>query len=216
VLVEPVQGEGGINIPDADYLAGVRQLCDEQGWLMILDEIQTGIARTGHWFAFQHSELLPDVMTLAKGLGNGMPVGACLARGEAATLFKPGNHGSTFGGNPLAMSAALAVLDSIEQEQLTARAASLGSRMLADFENSLGAVAGVTKLRGQGLMLAIELDRPCGELVGHALAQGLLINVTAERTIRLLPPLIISDAQADEIVAKVSALAQDFLQQACA
>ncbi len=214
VLVEPVQGEGGINVPDAEYLAGIRQLCDEKGWLMILDEIQTGLARTGHWFAFQHSGLLPDVMTLAKGLGNGMPVGACLARGAAAELFKPGNHGSTFGGNPLAMSAALAVLDTIEQEQLIPRAETLGTRMRADFEAALQDVAGVVKIRGKGLMLAIELDRPCSELVGRALEQGLLINVTAERSIRLLPPLIISDTQADEIVAKVSTLVQEFLQQA--
>jgi acetylornithine aminotransferase len=213
VLVEPVQGEGGIQVPDADYLAGIRQLCDEQGWLMMLDEIQTGMARTGHWFAFQDSGVLPDVMTLAKGLGNGMPVGACLARGEAAELFKPGNHGSTFGGNPLAMSAGLAVLDSIEQEGLIARALALGERMQAGLQKNLEDVAGVVAIRAKGLMLAIELDRPCAALVGMALEQGLLINVTAERVIRLLPPLIISDAQADEIVTKVGSLARDFLLQ---
>jgi acetylornithine aminotransferase len=213
VLVEPVQGEGGIQVPDADYLAGIRQLCDEQGWLMMLDEIQTGMARTGHWFAFQDSGVLPDVMTLAKGLGNGMPVGACLARGEAAELFKPGNHGSTFGGNPLAMSAGLAVLDSIEQEGLIARALALGERMQAGLQKNLEDVAGVVAIRAKGLMLAIELDRPCAALVGMALEQGLLINVTAERVIRLLPPLIISDAQADEIVTQVGSLARDFLLQ---
>jgi acetylornithine aminotransferase len=213
VLVEPVQGEGGIQVPDADYLAGIRHLCDEQGWLMMLDEIQTGMARTGHWFAFQDSGVLPDVMTLAKGLGNGMPVGACLARGEAAELFKPGNHGSTFGGNPLAMSAGLAVLDSIEQEGLIARALALGERMQAGLQKNLEDVAGVVAIRAKGLMLAIELDRPCAALVGMALEQGLLINVTAERVIRLLPPLIISDAQADEIVTKVGSLARDFLLQ---
>ena len=214
VLVEPVQGEGGIRIPDADYLAGVRQLCDEQGWLMMLDEIQTGMARTGHWFSFQGSDVRPDVMTLAKGLGNGLPVGACLARGEAAALFKPGNHGSTFGGNPLAMRAALAVLDSIEQEGLIARALELGERMHAGLRDALAEVAGVVEIRAKGLMLAVELDRPCPALVGQALEQGLLINVTAERVIRLLPPLIISDAQADEIVTRVGGLARDFLAQA--
>jgi acetylornithine aminotransferase len=213
ILVEPVQGEGGIQVPDAGYLAGIRQLCDEQGWLMMLDEIQTGMARTGHWFAFQESGVLPDVMTLAKGLGNGMPVGACLARGEAAELFKPGNHGSTFGGNPLAMRVALAVLDSIEQEQLIARALSLGERMQGGLQAALKEVAGVIEVRAKGLMLAVELDRPCAALVGMALQQGLLINVTAERVIRLLPPLIISDAQADEIVTKVSTLAKEFLLQ---
>jgi acetylornithine aminotransferase len=157
--------------------------------------------------------VLPDVMTLAKGLGNGMPVGACLARGEAAELFKPGNHGSTFGGNPLAMSAGLAVLDSIEQEGLIARALALGERMQAGLQKNLEDVAGVVAIRAKGLMLAIELDRPCAALVGMALEQGLLINVTAERVIRLLPPLIISDAQADEIVTKVGSLARDFLLQ---
>jgi acetylornithine aminotransferase len=212
VLVEPVQGEGGIQVPDADYLAGIRQLCNEQGWLMMLDEIQTGMARTGHWFAFQHSAVLPDVMTLAKGLGNGVPVGACLARDAAAELFKPGNHGSTFGGNPLAMSAALAVLDSIEQEGIIARAQALGERMHKGLSTALEDVAGVVKVRSLGLMLAVELDRPCAPLVGLALSQGLLINVTAERVIRLLPPLIISDAQADEIVTKVSFLAREFLR----
>ncbi len=212
VLVEPVQGEGGINVPDDAYLSGIRQICDANGWLMIVDEIQTGIARTGHWFAFQHHDLQPDVMTLAKGLGNGMPVGACLARGEAAQLFKPGNHGSTFGGNPLAMSAALAVLDTIEQEKLYARATVLGTRMLTGFQDALQGVAGVEKIRGLGLMLAIELNTPCGTLVAKALERGLLINVTNERVVRLLPPLIISDAQADEIVASTSALVTEFLQ----
>ncbi len=212
ILVEPIQGEGGIRVPDADYLAGIRQLCDEQGWLMMLDEIQSGMARTGHWFAFQHSGVLPDVMTLAKGLGNGVPVGACLARGEAAELFKPGNHGSTFGGNPLAMRAGLAVLDSIEQDSLIARALALGERIEAGLHAALADVPGVVEIRAKGLMLAVELDRPCAALVGQALEQGLLINVTAERVVRLLPPLIISDAQADEIADGVSGLVQAFLR----
>ena len=211
VLVEPVQGEGGIQIPTTDYLAGVRALCDQHNWLLMLDEIQTGMGRTGKWFAFQHSGIKPDVMTLAKGLGNGMPIGACLARGAAADVFAPGNHGSTFGGNPLACSTALAVVHTLEKEGLTQRATELGTRMLDRFKNRLGTTQGVTDIRGMGLMLAVELDRPCGELVKQALAKGLLINVTAERSIRLLPPLVISDAQADRIVDQVSELVDAFL-----
>ncbi|HEY9198973.1 MAG TPA: acetylornithine transaminase [Gammaproteobacteria bacterium] len=213
VLVEPVQGEGGIRIPDADYLAGVRALCDQHGWLLMLDEVQTGMGRTGRWFAFQHSGVQPDVLALAKGLGNGMPIGACLARGAAAEVFEPGNHGSTFGGNPLACSAALAVIATTEKEQLVARAAELGRRMLDGFTQRLAGNAGVTAIRGLGLMLAVELDRPCAELVKQALARGLLINVTAEKVVRLLPPLILSDAQADRIVADVSQLIVEFLAQ---
>ena len=211
VLVEPIQGEGGIRIPDSDYLAGVRALCDRFNWLMILDEVQTGIGRTGRWFAFQHSDIRPDVMALAKGLGNGMPIGACLARGAAAEVFEPGNHGSTFGGNPLACSAALAVVHTVVKEGLVARAEQLGQRMLADFKTQLVNHTGIVAIRGIGLMLAVELDRPCAELVKTALSRGLLINVTAERVVRLLPPLIISDDQADRIVAEVSKLIIEFL-----
>ncbi|MBI5462191.1 MAG: aspartate aminotransferase family protein [Gammaproteobacteria bacterium] len=211
VLVEPVQGEGGIRIPDADYLAGVRALCDKHQWLMMLDEVQTGMGRTGRWFACQHSNVQPDVMVLAKGLGNGMPIGVCLARGTAATTFEPGNHGSTFGGNPLACSAALAVISTTEKEALVARAAQLGQRMLDGFTQRLANTAGVVAIRGLGLMLAVELDRPCGELVKSALARGLLINVTADKVVRLLPPLILSDAQADRIVAEVSQSIVEFL-----
>jgi len=211
VLVEPIQGEGGVNLPPADYLENLRRLCDEQEWLLMLDEIQTGIGRTGRAFGFQHTDILPDVMTLAKGLGNGIPIGACLARGHAAELFGPGNHGSTFGGNPLACRTALAVLDTLAQESLTERAAVLGERMLAAFRDRLESVEGVVDIRGQGLMLGIELDRPCGELVTRAIDQGLLINVTAERVIRLLPPLVISDEQADTIVTTVSDLVRHLL-----
>ena len=211
VLVEPIQGEGGIRIPAADYLAGVRALCDRNDWLMMLDEVQTGVARTGRWFAFQHNGIQPDVMALAKGLGNGMPIGACLARGAAAETFGPGNHGSTFGGNPLACSAALAVVQTVEKEGLVARAEQLGERMLGGFHQQLLDINGVVAIRGLGLMLAVELDRPCGDLVKTALARGLLINVTAERVVRLLPPLIISDAQADRIVTEVSQLITEFL-----
>ena len=211
ILVEPIQGESGIQIPSADYLDGVRALCDQFGWLMMLDEIQCGMGRTGKLFAFQHTGSKPDVMTLAKGLGNGMPIGACLARGAAADVFKPGNHGSTFGGNPLACSAALAVLETIEREKLSDRAAQLGLRMKTRLDSTLAGIAGVVQIRAKGLMIGIELDRACGELTKQALAQGLLINVTAEKIVRLLPPLIISDAEADQIVSGVSALIKSFL-----
>jgi acetylornithine aminotransferase len=211
VLVEPAQGEGGVNIPDADYLTRIREICDSKGWLMMLDEIQTGMGRTGKLFAYQHQAILPDVMTLAKGLGNGMPIGACLARGEAAQVFGPGNHGSTFGGNPLACRVGLSVLDVIEGQDLSARAAALGSRMLNAFKQRLGTLEGVVDIRGMGLMLGIELDRPCGELVTRALDQGLLINVTAERVIRLLPTLTLDDETCDQIVDQVVALVSDFL-----
>jgi acetylornithine aminotransferase len=211
VLVEPVQGEGGVNIPEPDYLNRIRQICDDHHWLMILDEIQTGIGRTGKLFAHQHNEILPDVMTLAKGLGNGMPIGACLARGKAAEVLAPGNHGSTFGGNPLACQVAMTVLDVMASDKLAERAFQLGQRFLSNFEDQLGGNAGVTEIRGKGLMVGIELDRPCGELVTRALDQGLLINVTVGNVVRLLPPLTISDQECDEITDKVSTLIADFL-----
>ena len=211
VLLEPVQGEGGVNVPPDSYLQDIRTICDTNGWLMMLDEIQTGVGRTGRLFAFQHSGVQPDVVTLAKGLGNGIPIGACLARGHAAGLFEPGSHGSTFGGNPLACRAALTVLDVLANDSLAERADALGERMLAAFRDRIGALAGVIEVRGRGLMLGIELDRPCGELVGLALEQGLLINVTADRVIRLVPPLVITHAQADAIVEGVSALVERLL-----
>ena len=214
VLVEPVQGEGGVNVPEDKYLSAIRVLCDKHNWLMMLDEIQTGMGRTGRPFAFQHEECLPDVMTLAKGLGNGMPIGACLARGEAAELFQPGNHGSTFGGNPLACAAALAVLDTLQEQDLAARAEELGLRMLTAFELALGDQEYINDIRGMGLMIGIELDRPCGELVGMALERGLLINVTAGNTIRLLPPLVLSDEDADHLVQSVIDLIVEFVAQA--
>ncbi len=216
VLVEPVQGEGGIRIPAPDYLAGVRTLCDEHGWLMMADEIQTGMCRSGRWFACQHAGVQPDVMTLAKALGNGFPVGACLARGEAAAVLGPGSHGSTFGGNPLASRAALAVLDTLERERLDRRAAGLGAHMLETFRQRLGGMDGVREVRGLGLLLGIELDRPCGELVDRALERGLLINVTADQVIRLLPPLILSDEEAGTIVDTVCELVTAFLGQGAA
>jgi len=213
VLVEPIQGEGGVRIPSEGYLEGIRTLCDAQGWLMMLDEIQTGMGRTGRFFAFQHTDVVPDVMTLAKALGNGVPIGACLARGEAAELFAPGNHGSTFGGNPLACRAGLVVCDTLRTGDLPARAALLGEKLLDDFAAALDGVDGVREIRGRGLMIGIELDHPCGELVGRALAAGLLINVTAETVVRLLPPLILSDAEAEQLVATLSGLIRDFLAQ---
>ncbi len=213
VLVEPVQGEGGVRIPASDYLQQLRALCDENGWLLMLDEIQTGMGRTGQWFGYQNSGVLPDVITLAKGLGNGVPIGACLARGEAATLFQPGNHGSTFGGNPLACAAGLAVCDALEQGALVERARLLGERMLNGFRSQLAEQPFVSEIRGQGLLLGIELDRPCGILMQRALAAGLLINVTADSTVRLLPPFVLTDDEADQIVAEVSRLIIEFGQE---
>lgn len=212
VLLEPVQGEGGIKIPDAEYLAGVRAICTQRKLLMMLDEVQTGIARTGKWFAYQHNDgLIPDVMTLAKGLGNGMPIGACLVAGSAVGILQAGNHGSTFGGNPLACSAALSVLDTIEQEGVLGHVNDLGKQMLTAFQKQLVGKPGVKDVRAHGFMLGIELTMPCAELVKKALADGLLINVTADSVIRLLPPLIINSEEASMIVEKVSKLVLDFL-----
>lgn len=210
VLIEPIQGEAGINIPDPEYLAHIRALCTRNRWLMMLDEIQTGMGRTGHWFAHQREAIVPDVMLLAKGLANGVPIGACLASGEAAQIFQPGSHGSTFGGNPLACRAALAVTEVIEEQQLLARAQALGDYLLTQFREKL-AHWPTLKIRGCGLMLAIELDRNCTELMQLALNQQLLINVTAQKVVRLLPPLILSDAEADLLVAKLSTLIHQFM-----
>ncbi len=212
VLVEPIQGEGGIQIPDRDYLTGIRRLCDEQQWLMMLDEVQTGMGRTGRWFACQHEALIPDVITVAKSLGNGIPIGACLAHGAAAGVLQPGSHGSTFGGNPLASHTALAVIETIEQGNYLQRAAELGTSLLDDFRSRLSGARGIVDIRGQGLMLGIELDRPCPELVSMALEKNILINVTAGKVVRLLPPLVISDEQAGEIALTVSDLILEFLQ----
>ncbi len=209
ILVEPIQGEGGITLPDENYLTELRHLCDKNNWLLMLDEIQTGMGRTGKWFAFQHSDIKPDVMTLAKSLGNGVPIGACLASGKAAELFQPGNHGSTFGGNPLACAAANAVIDSITKDKLYKRADELGKRMLNGFKVQLKDLPIVKSIRGKGLMLGIELDRDCPELVNLALQRHCLINVTAGSVIRLLPPLILSNQQADTIVDVVSKLIKD-------
>ena len=214
ILLEPIQGEGGVNAADNEYLENLRQLCDEHGWLMMLDEVQTGAGRTGKWFAFQHTNMKPDVLNLAKGLGNGIPIGACLARGEAAEVFAPGKHGSTFGGNPFASVAAKTVLDIIEDEDLLSNAAHQGEYLLNGFRETLGELNGIVDIRGKGLMIGIELDRPCTELVKQALEnENILINVTAEKVVRLLPPLIIDRSQADEIISRVSRLILNFLNE---
>ena len=214
VLVEVVQGEGGVNVLAPDFLGELRQICDAHGWLLMLDEVQTGIGRTGTWFGFQHSGVVPDVMALAKGLGSGMPIGACLARGEAAEVFKPGSHGSTFGGNLLACTAALATLAAMEEENLLENAAVRGEAIRSGLRQALDGVPGVVEIRGEGLMIGVELDRPCGELVGVARDAGVLINVTADKVVRLVPPLIYGEAEVNALVAAVSGVIKTYLQQA--
>jgi acetylornithine/N-succinyldiaminopimelate aminotransferase len=211
VMLEIVQGEGGIHIADFDYQRGLRSLCDEQGWLLICDEVQCGMGRTGTWFGFQHAAIRPDVVTLAKGLGGGVPIGACITAGKAAGLFSPGNHGSTFGGNQLATTAALTTIAVIENDQLIASAQTIGCQIRDGLAKSFAGVKGFVEIRGQGLMIGIELDRPCGELVTRGLDAGLLINVTADKVVRLLPPLTFSADEASELVARLSALILDFL-----
>ncbi len=213
ILVEPIEGEGGIQIPNANYLHQLRKTCDAHGWLLMLDEVQTGIGRTGKLFAFQHTDILPDVLTLAKGLGSGVPIGACLARGEAANTFKPGNHGSTFGGNPLACTAGLATLTALETADLPANATRTGDFLRETFSHEFANEPSVLSIRGIGLMIGIELDRPCALLVARALEQGLLINVTAERVIRLLPPLIMNLAEAQQLADILIPLVRQFLQE---
>ncbi|MFI9652195.1 aspartate aminotransferase family protein [Guyparkeria halopsychrophila] len=211
VLLEPVQGEGGVRPAPSGYLAGVRALCDQHDWLMMVDEVQTGIARTGRWFGFQHeADVLPDVMSLAKGLGNGVPIGACLTAGRATDLFGPGSHGSTFGGNPLVCRAAATVLEVIERDGLVPRAEKLGQAIAERLRDGLADLDGFREVRGRGLMIGIELDRPAGELVALALEQGLLINVTAGSVVRLLPPLILSESQADLIADRVIGVIRDW------
>jgi acetylornithine aminotransferase len=213
VLVEPIQGEGGINVPSTAYLKVLRELCNKHGWLMMLDEVQTGMGRTGRWFAFEQSDIRPDVMALAKGLGNGVPIGACLARGDAAAVFQPGTHGSTFGGNPLACRAADTVIDIIEAEGLSERAEEIGEYLINGLRDRLTNIEGVKEVRGRGLMIGIQLDRPCRELVLQALENRLLINVTAESVVRLLPPLIIGRPEADIILETVTRLIGGFLTE---
>jgi acetylornithine aminotransferase len=211
MLVEPITGEGGVYIPDPGYLRELRAICDQHGWLLMLDEVQTGIGRTGKWFGFQHAGVRPDVMPLAKGLGGGVPIGACLAAGAAAGLFQPGKHGSTFGGNPLACAAALAVLDIMEQEGVIENAAKTGDYLVGRLREELGALPQVRQIRGRGLMIGIELDRPCGELVPMALERGLIINVTSDNVVRLVPPLVFNLEHAGLLLATLTPLLREFL-----
>jgi acetylornithine/N-succinyldiaminopimelate aminotransferase len=213
VLVELLQGEGGVNVCHDDYLHGLREICDAHQWLLMLDEVQSGMGRTGRWFAFQHSGVKPDVMPLAKGLGNGVPIGACLADGPAAGLFHPGSHGSTFGGNPLACAAALATLDIIEEERLMENAVRIGDFIRAELERQLGRRKGVKEIRGKGLMLGVELEYACGELVSQALGRGVLINVTVDNVIRLLPPLVFGREEAELLLATLVPLVVEFLDR---
>lgn len=216
ILVEPIQGEGGIQVP-ADmkaYLQGLRHVCDENKWLLMLDEVQSGIGRTGTWFAFQHTGIMPDAMSLAKGLGSGVPIGACLAKGIAAEVFTPGKHGSTFGGNPLAMTAGLTTLNIIEHDNLLQHAEALGDYIHQQFAEAFKDNAAVINIRHAGLMIGIELDRPCAELVKLALANKVLINVTADKVIRLLPPLIMSKEEAKELVSRLVPVVENFLKAA--
>lgn len=213
LMLEPVQGEGGINVPADDYLESVRSICDEQDWLLMLDEIQSGMGRTGKWFAHQHTNIQPDVMATAKALGNGVPIGACLARGKAAELIQPGSHGTTFGGNPLASRAGLTVIAEMQKHDLVNRAAELGERIQTGLRNRLHNREGVVEVRGKGLMIGVELNQPCVELVQKALDAGLMINVAAGNVVRLLPPLVLSDSEADKIVDIVSELIITFTEQ---
>lgn len=212
ILVEPIQGEGGIRMADADYLQKLRKLCDQRGWLLMLDEVQTGNGRTGKYFCYQHSDILPDVVTTSKGLGNGVPIGACLASGDAAELMQPGNHGSTFGGNPLSCAAGLAVVNTIINDGLEQRATALGDRIMNGLRKILANVNHVKEIRGMGCMIGIELDKPCKSLFAAAMDKGLIINVTAESVVRLLPPLIMTDDEADQLVDILAPLIRDFKQ----
>jgi acetylornithine/N-succinyldiaminopimelate aminotransferase len=214
VLLEVLQGEGGIHVADPEYVRKLRELCDRKQWLLMIDEVQSGIGRTGKWFAHQWIGVVPDVMPLAKGLGSGVPIGACLARGAAAKVFKPGNHGTTFGGGPLVSVAALTTLEIIERDGLLENAARAGKLITDSLRAGLTGVAGVKDIRGMGLMLGVELDRPCGEIVKRALAAGLVTNVTADKVIRLLPPLILSEAEARELVKILAGVVKAFLSEA--
>ncbi|HET8693735.1 MAG TPA: aspartate aminotransferase family protein [Aquabacterium sp.] len=213
VFLEVIQGEGGINPARAEYLQAVRKLCDEKGWLLMLDEVQCGMGRTGKWFAHQWTGIQPDVMPLAKGLGSGVPVGAVVCGPKAANVLQPGNHGTTFGGNPLAMRAGVETIKIMEEDQLLANAERVGQHLMAALRRELGELKGVGEIRGQGLMIGVELDRPCGAILTRAMEAGLLLSVTADKVIRLLPPLIFTTEQADETVAILAPLVRQFLSE---
>jgi acetylornithine aminotransferase len=211
VLVEPIQGEGGINVASMEYLRGLRRLCDRHEWLLMLDEVQCGLGRTGRWFVYEHAGILPDVLPLAKGLGSGVPVGACVVGGRARGVLKQGNHGSTFGGNPLACTAVVTTIDTLHEERLLENALRVGDTIRGGLATTLAGTPGVVEIRGMGLMIGVELDRPCGELVGAALAAGLVVNVTADNVIRMLPPLVMSEAEGRMAVERLAPLVKSQL-----
>ena len=213
VFLETIQGEGGVQPFRAQYLKDVRAVCDANDWLLMIDEVQCGMGRTGKWFAHQWADIVPDVMPLAKGLGSGVPIGAVVAGPKAANIFQPGNHGTTFGGNPLAMRAGVETIRIMEEDGLLANATKVGAHLRAALERELAGVAGVNDIRGQGLMLGIELDRACGVIMNRALDAGLLLSVTADSVVRLVPPLIITEAEADEIVSILAPIIQTFLAE---
>jgi acetylornithine aminotransferase len=210
IFIEPIQGEGGIRVASTSYLKQLRLFCDQNNWLLMLDEVQTGNGRTGKYFCFQHSGIIPDVVTTSKGLGNGFPIGACLAAGKAAELMQPGNHGSTFGGNPLACAAALATINTIENHDLLSRAAVIGDRILDGLKKGLSESDHVLDIRGIGCMIGIELNKPCKSLFMAAMEKGLIINVTADKVIRLLPPFVMTDDEVDQVLAILVPLIKDF------
>jgi acetylornithine aminotransferase len=216
VMVEPIQGEGGINVSRLDYLRGLRELCEKKQWLFISDEVQCGLGRTGKWFVYQHAGFLPDVVPLAKGLGSGVPVGACVVGGLAKGLFKPGNHGSTFGGNPLAMTAVCTTIDVMKEERLLDNAARVGNAIREALASALGGTKGIAEVRGMGMMIGVEFEEACGELVKAALDAGLVLNVTVDKVVRLLPPLVMSEAEGREVVGRLLPLARSFLDKRAA
>ena len=216
VFVEPIQGEGGINVSRLEYLRGLKELCDANEWLFMSDEVQCGLGRTGMWFVYQHAGIQPDVVPLAKGLASGVPVGACVVGGRAKGVFRPGNHGSTFGGNPLAMCGVVTTLDTMQEEGLLANAVRVGDAIRGGLAAALAGVAGVVEVRGMGLMIGVELDRPCGEIVKAALARGLVVNVTADSVIRLLPPLVMSEVEGRQVVERLAPIVREFLAQSAA
>ena len=213
VMMEPIQGEGGLHPMRIEYMQQVRALCDANGWLMMFDEVQAGMGRTGKWFAHQWAGIVPDVMSLAKGLGSGVPIGAVVAHGKAATVLQPGNHGSTFGGNPLAMRAGIETIRIMEEDGLLAHTTKVGDHLKATLQKELADVKGVVDVRGQGLIIGIELNKPCGALLGRGAEAGLLFSVTADTVVRLVPPLIMTEAEADEVVAKLKPLIVQFLSE---
>ena len=212
VFVEPIQGEGGVNVSRMEYLRGLKEICDRHEWLFMSDEVQCGLGRTGKWFVYQHAGIQPDVVPLAKGLASGVPAGACVVGGRAKGVFKPGNHGSTFGGNPLAMCGVVTTLDTMKEEGLLENAVRVGDAIRLGLEAALGGVAGVTEIRGMGMMIGVELDRPCGEIVRTALARGLVTNVTADSVIRILPPLVMSEVEGRQVVERLAPIVREFLQ----